>query len=397
MDPDPKSYILSESESRAIFESKIVPAELPPGRAPSQGPITSTSTSTSIPTSTQQQHRPHHQPLAVFVIGQTGAGKTRTAPALKTAILELRGGHDEPLPPPAHFIADTYKAYHPAYAQLISISGNGGGSGSGSGKPGMASAATGPDARRWLAMAARRAMERGLDVLLESACRHPGDFKDLARAFKEEGQSSGEGGYNRGGGGSGAAYRVEVALVAVPRALSLLGILTRFHARLPEAGSGSLPARLTPRKVHDDSYAGVLDAAAFVDASGVVDQVVVVRRDNLVAYANERIDDDDSGGGGGGGKRWLRPGSTVDAVAVERRRPLTDLERATAEADLQRLRDMKVPNIEAQLEEIEALLLQPAEEVFDGFEFPLLKPWQLPAKDSNSELNKTLSLRLGGG
>ena len=28
MNPDPKSYILSDVESRAIFEKKIVPAEL---------------------------------------------------------------------------------------------------------------------------------------------------------------------------------------------------------------------------------------------------------------------------------------------------------------------------------------------------------------------------------
>ncbi|RYP22978.1 hypothetical protein DL767_008936 [Monosporascus sp. MG133] len=336
MNADLKSYILSDSEARTIFEEKILPAEF--------GSLA------------DRSHRDGtRQPLAVFVIGQTGAGKTRTAPALKAAMTELRGrGGEEPL---AHFIADTYKTYHPAYAELAAGD-----------RPALASAAAGPDARRWLAMAAAHAASCRIDVLLESACRHPGDFADLARAFRA------------------AGYRVEVCLMAVPRALSLLGVLLRFHERLPEAGSRwGLPVRLTPRRVHDDSYAGVLDAAAFIDSSDAVDQVVVVRRGNLVAYADER----------GVDGRWSRAGGVANAVLAERRRPLTEVERSTAMADLQRLKAMDIVDISAQLEEIEALLRSASDDSSDGSGFPPLILWQLPRKDAGYEPNKNTSLRLG--
>ncbi|RYP50493.1 hypothetical protein DL768_003998 [Monosporascus sp. mg162] len=336
MNADLKSYILSESEARTIFEEKILPAEF--GSFPNRSDRDGT-----------------RQPLAVFVIGQTGAGKTRTAPALKAAMTELRGGGGEE--PPAHFIADTYKTYHPAYAELAAGD-----------TPALASAAAGPDARRWLAMAASHAASRRMDVLLESACRHPGDFADLARAFRV------------------AGYRVEVCLMAVPRALSLLGVLVRFHGRLPEAGSRwGLPVRLTPRRVHDDSYAGVLDAAAFVDSSDAVDQVVVVRRGNLVAYADER----------GADGRWSRAGGVANAVLAERSRPLTETERSTAMADLRILKAMDIVDISAQLEEIEGLLRSVSDDSPDGSGFPPLRSWQLPRKDASYELSKNPSLSLG--
>ena len=367
MNPDPKSYILSDAESRAIFEAKIVPAEL--GVIAGGGAVSDTD---GTPITTRQ-------PLAVFVIGQTGAGKTRTAPALLDAMREVRrdGGGNGDLPP-AHFIADTYKAYHPAWAGLATS------------RPGLASPATGPDARRWLAMAAARAAESRRDVLLESACRHAGDFADLARILHA------------------ARYRIEVAVLATPSALSLLGVLARFylHGRAAEESPGPgpaslLPARLTPRAVHDESYAGVLEAAAFIDGTDtasemdvVVDQVVVVRRDNLVAYADERGPDG----------RWMHSspgfGGVAAALDAERRRPLTSGERAAADTDLQMLQGLGVPGLDAQLREIKALMdgepaVPGADEEAWSFEFPPLRPWKLPGPGVNSTADGKLSLRLG--
>ncbi|KAK7969843.1 hypothetical protein PG988_008916 [Apiospora saccharicola] len=56
----------------------------------------------------------------------------------------------------------------------------------------------------------------------------------------------------------------------------------------PHPPGSPLRARLTPKKVHDDSYEGLLRAADFVDGASAVDQVVLVRRDNVVVYANEK-------------------------------------------------------------------------------------------------------------
>ncbi len=79
-------------------------------------------------------------------------------------------------------------------------------------------------------MACEHAVAQRLDVLVESACRHPDDFCRLAEIF-------------RAGG-----YKIRVAIMAVPEALSRLGILVRYYRNLPEAQSRGLPLRLTPKK-----------------------------------------------------------------------------------------------------------------------------------------------------
>ncbi|OTB20460.1 hypothetical protein K445DRAFT_312935 [Daldinia sp. EC12] len=337
MDIDPQSYILSEEESQSIFERNILPFELS-GLSAAVTPESSNGNGTA------------RTPLAVLLIGQTGAGKTRAAPAIKSALIRLRG--TERL---AHFVADTYKTFHPAYRTILAT------------RPALASPATSPDARRWLAMAASYAASQRANILIESAARHPGDFADLARLFRAEG------------------YRVEVAILAVPAALSRLGILTRFYEKLPEAGpQGGLPLRLTPRKVHDESYAGLLEAAAFVDSSDAVDQVVVVRRDNLVAYANERMKNVGNGNG------WKREPRTAEAVRVERERPLTAGERIGAELSLQKLRKVNVPGLESQLVEIEGMLEPLLGTPDDLMHLPVKPPDSLRSDHINIETGLTL-------
>lgn len=336
MDPNPQSYILSEDESRAIFERAILPAELGAFSAPE-------------PSFANGETSAKRTPLAVLLIGQTGAGKTRTAPVIKEAIIRLRGANKF-----AHFVADTYKTYHPSYRTLLST------------HPALASPATSPDARRWLSMAASVAASQRADVLLESAARHPGDFAELARLFRMQG------------------YRVEVAVLAVPAALSRLGILTRFYEKLPESGpSGGLPVRLTPWKVHDESYAGLLEAAAFVEEEDAVDQVVVVRRDNLVAYANERV-----------GGSWRRDPGVVEVVRAERKRPLTLGERTAAELSMRRLREMDIPELSSQLEEIEEML-KPLMIDSDSLVYAPLKILSLPNSVHDDQFDNGAGLRLG--
>lgn len=316
--PDLSSHILSEAVSKEIFETTILPAEFPPSTTPSPSP------------------------LAVLLLGQTGAGKTRTAPALHALLAARRG-------PPIHLIADTYKAFHPSYASLAATS-----------SPAQASAAASPDARRWLAMAVDEAVARRADVLLETACRHPTDFTSLAEALAAGG------------------YRVEVVVLAVPEGLSRLGIMARYYQRLPEAGSRGLQARLTPRRIHDDSYVGLLASARWLDAGGV-DQVLVVRRGNLVVFGSERV----------GGRM---EGSVVEAVSGERRRPLSEEEARFAREDMRRLEGVEAAV--ADLEEVK-MLLAPLLEGGEGTEdFPPLRPL-LFADPENQTFRADNMLRLG--
>lgn len=282
--PDLSPYRLSDADSQRIFKEEILPAEFPAEGAPS--PST------------------RSKPLAVLAVGQTGAGKTLLAPAIIKALAS------SPATKPAHFIADTYKTYHPEYTRLMLST------------PQHASPATGPDARKWLAMAAEEATKRKVDVVLESACRHPDDFCELAALFHK------------------AGYRVEVVVLAVPAALSRLGILARFYDKKPEAQSRNLPVRLTPVKVHDDSYEGLMHAAKYLDESGAADQVVVVRRGNLVAYGWEK---------GSGAAAEI-----AHAVEQERQRHLTDAEMKVALDDAQKLSMHE--DAKPQLEQVRELL-----------------------------------------
>ncbi|KAG6032513.1 hypothetical protein E4U41_007216 [Claviceps citrina] len=270
--PDLSSHRLTPEASLRIFQTDILPAEFL--RLPCHA-------SSSAP------------PLAVLAVGQTGAGKTRLSPAILSAMHLVCRDDDDYNNRPAHLIADTYKTYHPDYARLMLST------------PHLASAATGPDARQWLAMAAKEVTRRRINVLVESACRHPHDFAGMVHIFSD------------------AAYRVEVVLLAVPAPLSRLGILVRYYEKLPEGRSGNLPVRLTPQKVHDDSYRGLVDAARFLDRSQLADQVLVVRRGNLVSYGAVKGEMDGLG--------------IAEALTKERQRPLTREEAKTALADIARL------------------------------------------------------------
>ncbi|TLD33300.1 hypothetical protein PspLS_00489 [Pyricularia sp. CBS 133598] len=275
-----EKYVLADAESETIFAEQILPAEL--GHALDSGEVPGSDSLSKV---------------AVLLVGQTGAGKTRTAPLLHQA---MTARHPS-LRRPAHLIADTYKTYHPAYADLMRQS------------PALASPATGPDARRWLAMACSRVAAAGADCLVESACRHPADFQDLVRIFRA------------------AGYAVHVALLAVPEALSRLGILVRFHRGLPEARSRGLPLRLTPRPVHDATYAGLLIAASWLDGEGstAADRVVVVRRGDRVAYEHDARVHEGEGG-------------VASALLLERRRPLGEEERARAVEDVKTLEELSL-------------------------------------------------------
>lgn len=290
MAADLSAYLLSDQESQRIFASHIVPAELPP----------SWTTTTPSPHPRPGAEHASSPPVALMAVGQTGAGKS----VLSRALLPALGRRTRPAnapSPPAHLIADTFKTYHPSFSHLMDTA------------PHLASPATGPDARRWLAMAARHVAARRADVLVESACRHPDDFAELALVFRR------------------AGFRLIVLVLAVPVALSRLGILLRFHARLPEGRSRALPPRLTPVRVHDDSYAGLVDAAAFLDRTAVADQVLIVRRRNLVAYGEQRAPDG----------RMARRGGVAGALLRERERPLSQDEMDAALDDLECLRQFE--------------------------------------------------------
>ncbi len=272
--PKPRDFFLSDADNAAIFEDQIRPAEFGDGGADS-GNAATASGSAVTPS----------RPVCIILAGQTGAGKSHAAPALAAA---LQGARRGPHAAVCHLVADTHKPYHPAYAALVADAA------AGRAPPGLASAATGHDARRWLVRACAVAASAARPTLVESASRYPGDVVEMAGIFRR------------------AGFRVCLVLLAVHAVQSRLGLLARFLDATDasdEGGAGpraaaaqqgdrrpakpSLPVRLTPRPIHDESYAGLATLAAMLDADGpspavapLADAVLILRRGNLVAYEN---------------------------------------------------------------------------------------------------------------
>ncbi|KAK5653104.1 hypothetical protein OQA88_9202 [Cercophora sp. LCS_1] len=277
----PPEWTLTPSARAQIFNHQILAAELLP-----------------LPPS------PRSTPLALLVVGQTGAGKSHLSPPLLDTLHSLKLT-------PAHLIADTYKTYHPRYLECLSR------------HPPHASRLASYDARIWLQMACSSCVERKLDVLVESACRHPDDFITLARIFKEGG------------------YVVKVVVMGVPLPMSRLGIAARFWKRKQE---GRLPVRLTPKAVHDESYEGLGEVCVWLDsADGEMDGVVVVRRGGGVVYAGQ--------------------GGVREALGRVRGGGMTGEETRAAREEMGELRGLGATG----LEEIEGLIVQ-GEEMEDGDE-----------------------------
>ncbi|WP_406279869.1 zeta toxin family protein [Embleya sp. NBC_00896] len=108
-----------------------------------------------------------------------------------------------------------------------------------------------------------------------------------------------------------AGYRVELVLLAVPPAQSLLSLVERWHRdRQPERhGFGRWVAPTT----HDRFLTGILETADAADASDAVDAIHVARRGRGIVYGNDRV-----------GKAR----STREVIETERARPWSDAERA---------------------------------------------------------------------
>ena len=271
---DADSSLLADEQSRRIFRDEITPEELAHGV-------------------------PQESPVVVFVAGQPGAGKTMTTESVKRAV-DRRGG--------AIVVnSDFYKPYHPRYRRLLRTDDR------------NAAPYTSADGRRWMAAAERYLIDRRVDTIVETTMRDPGDFLEPAALFRT------------------AGYRVEAVILAVPEALSRLGIIHRYHCQLRELGQG----RLTAQSNHDTSYAGVRQAAEVIDRDGIVDVVGVHRRGNHRLHVNH-LD-------GPGGRSPAGTAATIDA---ERRRPWTPAETRAFAATVSRLTAEIDPDWYAELREI---------------------------------------------
>lgn len=287
--PYTTEYTLSLEDNQRIFRNEIIPAEL-------------------------AHAAPQDSPVVVFLVGQQGAGKTRISHQIAQR-LDTYGGFVD-------IDSDLYKPYHPAYQQLLLTNDRD-----------MAHH-TRPDARRWMFQAeayvrgdkpSSAIREPGINALVQETAQDPNTVVRKLRDYQ-------------------STHRVEVAVLAVPKAMSLQGILHRYHEQCVERGHG----RLTEPARRDLSYNGILDLADHIDAHGLAHKVAVYRR----GEAKPRYDNNYTATG------WQNPPRLRQAIETERNRPWTAQETADFVRVHAYLLDQMDPEFQSELHNI-AELAQP--------------------------------------
>ncbi|AXE27948.1 Zeta toxin family protein (plasmid) [Streptomyces globosus] len=266
---------LSAEEHRWIFDTLIAPSLL-------------------------QDITPQERPVAVYVLGQPGSGKTTAARVLRRA---LRGR-------PTHISGDFFKASHPDYYDLLRE------------EPRTAGERIRADYRAWQAMAEAAVRERRGDVTIEIAPGSAAGFVEGAMAYRR------------------AGYRVELVVLAVRAADSRQGTAVRCADVNRLGGHG----RFTTAAGHDHHFAVLADAVAAAEQQAVADSVMVWRRDGTVLYRNDLTPQGS----------WARPAGAVKALLDEQRRPYTSQEAARFWALQRRLR-AELPHYRHDIEQIARL------------------------------------------
>ncbi|MFE0601657.1 zeta toxin family protein [Streptomyces sp. NPDC058892] len=214
---------------------------------------------------TFRQAAAQERPVVVFVAGQPGSGKT----FLTDVILEsfaARGGA-------VRICSDLYKTAHPAYGRLLAED------------EATAGARVRPDTRRWQAAVEAHGRAGRLDMVIETALSDPSVFRQDAAWFHQ------------------AGYRIEVVVLATAEAVSQLSTLERYLRQVGERGVG----RFVSEANHDACSSGLLETLSVIEAEGLADRVMVVRRGAEQLYVNELC-----------GGTWSSAARAVTAVSTER-------------------------------------------------------------------------------
>jgi predicted ABC-type ATPase len=212
-------------------------------------------------------------PVAVFVAGQPGVGKSTFAESVHHALAH-RGGA-------VRIGSDDYKRAHPCYPALLAVDDR------------SAGVRTRPDTRRWQAEVEHYTRRHRLNAVIETALADPEDARTTIGAYRR------------------AGHRVELAVLAVPEALSSLAVLHRYLQQVRATGTG----RYVSAQNHDRCSRELPETLRIIETERLANLVTVIGA-NGIRYLN-RLAPNGS---------WSRPPRAAQAVAVERMRPWTATE-----------------------------------------------------------------------
>ncbi|WP_432251749.1 zeta toxin family protein [Streptomyces sp. HNM1019] len=212
-------------------------------------------------------------PVAVFVAGQPGAGKSTFVDLVHPAL--ARGGGT------VRIGSDHYKRVHPCYPALLAIDDR------------SAGVRTRPDTRRWQAEVEDYTRRHRLDAVIETALSDPGEARTTLGAYRR------------------AGHRVEVVVLAVPEAVSSLAVLHRYLQQVRATGAG----RYVSARNHDHCSRELPGVLRVIEAERLAHLVAVIGA-NGVHYLNRLAPNG----------RWSIPPRAVQALTAERTRPWTATE-----------------------------------------------------------------------
>ncbi|MFD8912349.1 zeta toxin family protein [Streptomyces sp. NPDC059575] len=209
-------------------------------------------------------------PVAVFVAGQPGVGKSTLADLVHRTLAH-RGGA-------VRICSDTYKGAHPCYSALLAVDDR------------SAGARTRPDARRWQAEVEDYTRRHRLNAVIETALADAAEARTTIEAYQR------------------AGHRVELAVLAVPEALSSLAVLHRYLQQVRANGVG----RYVSSQNHDHCARELPEVLRTIETERLANLVTVIGAGDI-RYLNWLTP---KGG-------WARTPHAAEAVETERARPWT--------------------------------------------------------------------------
>jgi hypothetical protein len=213
-------------------------------------------------------------PAAVFTGGTPGSGKSH----LKALLGEEFGGAGY-----ADIGTDTLRVYHPRWRELLETDDV------------TAGHYTQLDAQAWVARSVTYAIERRLNVILDSTLSRATEVTGYLERFQAH------------------AYATELAFVAAPLAMSWLGNLERYERSRSDTGHG----RMSLREPYEATAAQIVATVAGLEAAAAVDRITVYRRGGEVLYRNTRRRSDGA---------WATPARATQVIEHERQRVWTPVE-----------------------------------------------------------------------
>ena len=198
---------------------------------------------------------PGQSPIAILVLGQPGAGKSRVG---ERVIGQLKALGQWPV----HINTDRLRPYHPSYARLVAedaesdplARGPGGGSTSWC----DAGSAVQLDARRWKDWLLDETVRNRMHFVYETTGKSPDRISELTEKLKK------------------AGYTIGVKAIAMTADESLQALDLRYLAMR----HAEMPARYTPRSVHDAAYDGLPRTLDRLHEEAMIDELVVLRGRN---------------------------------------------------------------------------------------------------------------------